>query len=312
MPSIFYLLSSIVHPRSSILVAFEIMHFKHIAIVGVGLIGGSFALAARRAGIAERITGWDSDDVLDRARALGVIDDVESSFGDGLVCEADLVYLAAPVGAIVKFLRTRGSLLKAGTIVTDAGSTKREICRAAREALRSDVTIVGGHPMTGSEKTGVEFSDPDLFRDVAYVLVREGHKEALQSLADSVRALGAYPIVLTAEQHDYLVARVSHLPQILASALSLAVTREGGAEALALAASGFAEMTRLSQSKWSVWEDICRTNADEISTALDEMIAQIEAVRVALSIGDYSSVSEIFAAAGEATRRFHEVRRHQS
>src|SRR5207302_4217404 len=134
--------------------------------------------AARRAGIAERVTGWDHEDVLDRARARGVIDDVERSFSAGLVCEADLVYLAAPVGAIVKFLRTRGSLWKAGTIVTDAGSTKREICRAAREALPREVTFVGGHPMTGSEKTGVQFAHADLFRDAAYVLIGGGHREA--------------------------------------------------------------------------------------------------------------------------------------
>ena len=288
------------------------MHIKHIAIVGVGLIGGSFALAARRAGVAQRITGWDSKEVLDQACGRGVIDGVEDSFSSGRVCEADLVYLAAPVGAISRFLRTQGSLLKAGTIVTDAGSTKREICRVAREALPREVAFVGGHPMTGSEKTGVEFSDAAMFRGAAYVLVGGRHKKPVQVVHDVVTAIGAHPIFLTAEQHDHLVARVSHAPQMLSSVLALAVTREGGAEALALAGSGFAEMTRLSQSKWSIWEDICRTNADEIASALDEMIVQIEAVRVAISSGDLSSVSEMFIAAGEATRRFHQARRQQT
>jgi prephenate dehydrogenase len=118
------------------------MRIKHIAIVGVGLIGGSFALAARRAGIAQRITGWDRKEVLGRARARGVIDGIEDAFGSGGVCEADLVYLAAPVGAIVSFLRTRGNSLKTGAIITDAGSTKREICRVAREALPGSSTLM--------------------------------------------------------------------------------------------------------------------------------------------------------------------------
>src|SRR5881396_2262200 len=139
------------------------MHFKHIAIMGVGLIGGSFALAARRAGIAERITGWDTREVLDEACARGVIDAPEASFASSGVCDADLVYLAAPVGAILSVLRTHGDSFKAGAIVTDAGSTKREVCRVAREALPSRVSFVGGHPMAGSHRTGLEHADADLF-----------------------------------------------------------------------------------------------------------------------------------------------------
>src|SRR5262252_3806773 len=105
------------------------MLFRHIAIVGVGLIGGSFALAAKRYGIAERITGVDSSDILEKARSRGVIDKPETSFNSGQVCKADLVFLAAPVGGILSFLRTSAKSLKRGAIVTDAGSTKREICR---------------------------------------------------------------------------------------------------------------------------------------------------------------------------------------
>src|SRR6266481_4307943 len=140
------------------------MLVKHIAIVGVGLIGGSFALAVRRAGVCERITGWDRKNVLDQAIARGVIDGMENAFESGAVSEADLVYLAAPVGAILGFLRTRSKSFKPGTIVTDAGSTKREICRVAREALPHEVSFVGGHPMAGSERTGADFADADLFR----------------------------------------------------------------------------------------------------------------------------------------------------
>src|SRR5262249_18614645 len=131
------------------------MLFRHITIVGIGLIGGSFALATRRSGLAERITGIDSAAVLDEACARGVIDEPETSFDSGKLCEADLVYLAAPVGDILSFLRTRGKLVKPGAIVTDAGSTKREICRVARETLPKGVYFVGGHPMAGSHHAGI-------------------------------------------------------------------------------------------------------------------------------------------------------------
>lgn len=280
------------------------MRFKQITIVGVGLIGGSFALAARRAGIAERITGWDKKEVLDEAQARGIIDGVEDSFDSGRVSDADLVYLAAPVGGILSFLRTRASSLKPGAIVTDAGSTKREICRVAREALPRQVAFVGGHPMAGSEKSSARFADADLFRGAAYVLIADERAalDAVSAVSEVVASLGATPIRLTAAQHDRIAARVSHAPQMLSTALALAVARSAENETAALGGSGLADMTRLAESSWSVWKDICRTNADEIASALDETISEIEAVRVAISGGDFSSLSEMFEAAGELTR----------
>jgi prephenate dehydrogenase len=286
------------------------MHFKHIAIVGVGLIGGSFALAARRAGIGERITGWDRKEALDKARDIGAIDGVEDAFDSDRASEADLVYLAAPVGAIVSFLRKRGKSLKPGAIVTDAGSTKREICRVALEALPSAVAFVGGHPMAGSERTGVEFADANLFQGAGYALVTNDdvNSDALRAVMQVVRSIGATPIALTAEEHDRIAARISHSPQMLSTALALAVAQRCEAGTLALAGSGFAEMTRLAESRWSVWEDICRTNADEISAALDETIAEIEAVRAAISSGDLASLCEMFDSAGSLMRRFRDFR----
>jgi prephenate dehydrogenase len=295
---------NVLSPQSPVL----LMRFKHIAIVGVGLIGGSFALAARREGIAECITGWDREEALDEALARGVIDGVEAAFDSGSVSGADLVYLAAPVGAISSFLRTHGKALKPGAVVTDAGSTKREICRAAREALPGEVAFVGGHPMAGSERTGVEFADADLFRGAAYALITNGRgdSDAMRSVTEVVSIIGARPIALTAEEHDRIAARISHVPQMLSTALALVVARTGEAGTLKLAGSGFVEMTRLAESRWSMWQDICRTNADEIASALDETIAEIEAVRWAISSGDLSGLSEMFDAAGVLTRRFHD------
>ena len=271
------------------------------------MIGGSFALAAKRAGIAQRITGWDFNERAGLALDRGVIDDIERGFESRRVIDADLVYLAAPVGAIIDFLRERGGSLKPGAIVTDAGSTKREICRAARKSLPRHVHFVGGHPMSGSHKTGVEFASADLFRGSPYALVRaDGASEsggeqagALSVIFELVESLKARPVLLTAEQHDSTVARISHAPQLLSTALAIAGSHSGVEDVNAVAGGGFHEMTRLAKSKWSVWEDICRTNGDEITSALDELIAEIGALRGSISRGDFRTAREAFRTAND-------------
>ena len=283
------------------------MHFKHIAIVGLGLIGGSFALAIRRAGLADRITGWDSEEVLERARARRVIDATEDAFESGRVCDADLVYLSAPVGAILSFLRTRGNAFKAGAIITDAGSTKREICRVARETLPSQVGFVGGHPMAGSHNAGIEHADADLFRGAPYALVVDDTQAqsstAGRLIEDVVCCLGAKPLKLQADEHDRVVARVSHAPQLVATSLACAIARRQNQTDLRLAGSGFSEMVRLAASRWSMWEDICRTNADEIAIALDEVIGEMENARASLVSGDFQGLGTAFEVANELMRR---------
>jgi len=275
------------------------MLFRHISIVGIGLIGGSFALAARRSRVAELITGVDSADVLEEASARGIIDKPETSFGSGQFCEADLIYLAAPVGGILSFLRTRGKLLKPGAIVTDAGSTKRDICRVARETLPAGVHFVGGHPMAGSHNAGLNYADAELFRDAPYAVVTGDPttESDLQMVEKLVSAIGAVPVRVTAEEHDRTVARMSHVPQLVATALACAAARRSNRDDLRLAGSGFTEMVRLGGSRWSVWEDICRTNADEICRALDDVIGEMEAVRSSISGGDFEGLGESFGAA---------------
>jgi prephenate dehydrogenase len=252
--------------------------------------------------------------VLDQAIARGAIDHVEVAFGSGRsssVSEADLVYLAAPVGAIISFLRAKAHAFKPGAIVTDAGSTKRAICRTAREALPSEVSFIGGHPMAGREKAGIEFADVDLFRGAAYALVAQDNAtaDAVLSLTEIIKIIGANPIALTAERHDQIAARTSHAPQLVSTALALAVSRANETDVLSLSGGGFLEMTRLAESRWSVWEDICRTNADEISAALDEVITDMEALRVAVSSGDFSGAGDMFNAASEYSRAFRESKR---
>jgi prephenate dehydrogenase len=290
------------------------MLFKHIAIVGLGLIGGSFALAVRRANLAERITAWDTSDALDKALASGVIDAPEEAFEAGRVCAAELIYLAAPVGAIIHFLLRRRAQVKSGAIVTDAGSTKREICRAAREGLADGVHFIGGHPMAGSQHRGFEYASGDLFRGAPYALVAddesdpsdEAQAEALKRVQRLIEAIGGRPVIITAARHDRAVARISQAPQLIATALAIAVAESGDTDALTLAGSGFADMTRLAASHWSVWEDILRTNGDEISRALVDFSRSLEVARMAMAANNAASMQEAFRAANEFIRRVNE------
>jgi len=272
------------------------MRFKQITVVGIGLIGGSFALAARRAGLAEAITGWDSPDVVDQACALGLIDSAEESFESG-GCQSDLVYLAPPVGTIVSILERGAELFKNGSIVTDAGSTKRTICNAAG-SLPSSVHFVGGHPMAGSHNTGLTHADAALFEGAPYALVQDESRpdsaDAARVMEEVVVSLGARPVRMSADEHDRIVARVSHTPQLLATSLARCVSKSMSEEDFRLAGSGFAEMVRLAGSRWSVWEDICRSNVDEITLALDELISEIEEMRTNISSRDFDRVGESF------------------
>ncbi|HEV8488074.1 MAG TPA: prephenate dehydrogenase/arogenate dehydrogenase family protein [Blastocatellia bacterium] len=280
------------------------MRFNHLAIVGVGLIGGSFALAARRAGLADRITGWGGKNSLSKALANGVIDGIEDCFDRVEVSNADLVYLSAPIGGILGFLRERGALIKPGAIVTDAGSTKREICRAAQVSLPPTVHFVGGHPMAGSHRTGIEFARADLFEEAPYAVVNSGGEDrATSTIADVVQAIGARLVMTTAEHHDRIVARLSHVPQLLATALAVATADSIDEESSRLAGPGFKDMTRLASSPWSIWWDICQTNADEITEALAEVIRELEATREAVTSGDSAALFEAFQKANESARR---------
>jgi prephenate dehydrogenase len=278
------------------------MLFTHIAVVGVGLIGGSFAMAARRAGLAHRITGWGGTRSLATALDRGVIDGVEDSFNQSKVSSADLIYLAAPISGIIDFLKTKGNLIKSGAIVTDAGSTKRSICRAAAESLPMGVRFVGGHPMAGSHKTGVEFAKADLFEGAPYAIACEEPDDAAMLIMEVARLIGAKPALLTPEQHDVIAARLSHAPQLLSTALAASVGRQAAESELELSGSGLADMIRLAESDWSVWRDICSSNADQISTVLREVISELKHVTSAIEREDTTMLSDEFTTARDVAR----------
>jgi prephenate dehydrogenase len=283
------------------------VHFKHISIFGVGLIGGSFALAARQAGLAERITGCGDKKFLQSALDYGVIDGVDEAFEKDEISNADFIYLAAPVGAIIEFLREKGRLIKAGAIVTDAGSAKREICHAANEFLAVGVHFIGGHPMAGSHKIGVEFANAELFRAAAYALINDdagqieesSTTKALEKVTRVVEAIGGRPVQMTADNHDEMVARISHAPQLISTAVTLAVRKSQGAAALELAGRGFTDMSRLAHSSWSVWEDIVEANTDNIASALAEVIIELQAIREKVINKEHSQLQNAFQAAND-------------
>jgi prephenate dehydrogenase len=252
--------------------------FDKVGIVGLGLIGGSIALAARELWPSSLVIAVDNKDVLESAMRLHAIDVA----ADDLIvlAEADLVILAAPVKQNIAILRDLDDYVRTPAVVTDVGSTKREIAAAARE-LPDRLTFIGGHPLAGAARGGLEHARPDLFKGRPWLLTG-----AHDNLRAFVEALGAHPQTVAADAHDRLVAFLSHLPQVTASALMQVVGEHVGADGLRLAGRGLADTTRLASSPADIWKDIAATNADEIGPAIDELIAVLKSIRKDLSEGE--------------------------
>jgi len=271
--------------------------FHHIVIVGCGLIGCSFALAVRRAGFEGRITGWGGMDSIAEAIRRGIISERERSFDEGSPCAADFIYLAAPVVAILDFLRTKAGLLAPGTFITDAGSTKVHICRTARDCLPAAIDFLGGHPMAGSEKSGVEHARADLFEGTVYLLTPDERTpaERLAQMELLIREIGAQPIRVDPEEHDRAVAYISHLPQYLSTALAALIESRSDAERLgSLAGEGFRDMTRLAAARFRLWHDITLTNRENILQALSDYIEHLDGLRQALAAENLQNVAQVF------------------
>jgi prephenate dehydrogenase len=258
--------------------------FDTIVIVGVGLIGGSFGLAVRRAFPGTRIIGVSSGAAVARALEVGAVTE-----GCGyeelvnVVPNADLVVLCTPINRIQGLLSLIAPHLRDGVLVTDVGSTKRSITAHATSTLPSGIHFIGGHPMTGSEKRGIDAADPFLFQNAIYVLcpTDTAPLREVERLSGFLGHIGASVVILNAELHDKITAAVSHLPQLLAVALveyvgSLSVP---DAPYLQLAAGGFRDMTRIASSPFSVWDDIFRTNDAAIRAAIDMFIDRLKLLR---------------------------------
>jgi len=277
--------------------------FESIAIVGLGLIGGSIALGIRDRWPESRVFGVDSDPVLAHALGAGAI---ERGFDSvAALPDTSLIILAAPVRQNIDLLQQIGSAGRVLSdpanrrpVVTDVSGTKREIVTAARTPSRV-LTFVGGHPLGGGERGGFAFARPDLFAGRPWIFTPDGDEsaDAVERLSRFVTGLGARPSVLSAEDHDRVMAYVSHLPQLAASALMEAVGAAAGVEGLRMAGRGLVDTTRLASSPADVWRDICLTNADAIGDALDCLIARLTQLRGDLRHGD--AIEAIFAAAAK-------------
>ncbi|MFQ6034030.1 MAG: prephenate dehydrogenase, partial [Candidatus Bipolaricaulia bacterium] len=249
-----------------------------VAIVGLGLMGGSLALAIKRFCPGVEVIGIDFPPILKRAYHRRALD--RGYPPDWLregVAEADYVFLATPIRAIIRLIEEVPSVLKRGAILSDLGSTKAEICRAAKRSVPEDIYFIGGHPLSGSEARGIEHADPFLFQNALYILTPlEGVDEKARELARFLERLGALILYLDPETHDRIVAYTSHLPQLLAVGLTNLVGREGY---LNLAAGGFRDLTRVASSPYEIWEEILETNTAQVQGALDELIEELLALR---------------------------------
>ena len=268
--------------------------FRRIGIVGIGLIGGSLAFAVRRVFPGAAVIGIDRDDVTLVARQLGAL-----TVGSGdlaALAEADLIVLAAPITQNIAVLARLGDIVRGPTLVTDVGSTKRTTVEASH-GLPPALTFIGGHPLAGSARGGLEASRVDLFERRPWLLTPDAATPptAVDRLAQFVRALGATPVMVDPVMHDHVLAYTSHLPQLTASALMHVVGESVGDAGLRLSGSGLADTTRVAASPAPIWSDICTTNADEVLPALDRLIATLQTLRGQLGQGE--SIAALFESA---------------
>ena len=243
--------------------------WRVVTVAGVGLIGGSFALALKKAGFTGKIIGVSSPATVAAALARGAID--EALPLAEAAPQSDVVYLAQPIEQILSTLGEADRYVRPGTLITDAGSTKRAIAARAQETVVRG-RFVGGHPMAGKEARGVQAADPDLFQGRNYVLT-----DSDPVLETWLGKIGARIVRLDPAEHDRRVALVSHLPQLLSTSLAALIADHP--EAARVAGPAAVDLTRLALSPYEIWRDIFSTNAGEIDRVLAMAIAQMESLR---------------------------------
>jgi prephenate dehydrogenase len=265
---------------------FFFMAIRQITIIGTGLIGGSLGLALRKKKFAGRILGCDREATLEKARMRGVIDGGSPNPGDA-VRGSQLIVLATPVLAIVDLIERVGPVLPAKALLTDVGSTKTAVVERAVKVFGKNVgkRFLAGHPMAGKEMSGVDYADADLFHNAVWFLtplpgqtLREG---LFAEYAGWIDAIGARIAMLPAEEHDRLCAWISHVPQMISTALAAALVEEFGPEAPLLLAGGRAlqEMTRISASPYSMWRDVAISNKKNLEGALWKVEQRLAHIR---------------------------------
>ena len=277
---------------------------RQVTICGVGLIGGSLGLALKKAGFGGRIVGFGRPVTLEKAQRRGAIDSGSSNLAEA-VADADVVYLSTPILTLLELMGKLPPLVKPEALITDAGSTKAAICENGAKLFPGPPWFIGGHPMAGKESTGVDNADADLFQGARYALTPYSRHHLDTPIARSFVAwldrIGARVLILDAELHDEIVTWTSHLPQLVSTALAVAVMENVKVpEDLELSAGGLRDASRLAESSYKVWRDVCITNAENIERALTTFTQALEHLRDNLRSRE---LENIFERANELRRR---------
>lgn len=281
-----------------------------LVVCGVGLIGGSFALALRRAGMVRRVVGIGrSKESLARAVELGVIDEASADWASALD-GADFVLLAPPVGQMDAVMAAMAPHLAPGTVVTDAGSTKRDVIEATYRHLGGHLAYtVPGHPIAGAEKSGVDAAFASLYdgRRVVVTPLPENEPAAILRVREAWEACGAVIHEMPPQEHDRVFAAVSHLPHLLAFGLVHDLAGRANAEQLfSFAAGGFRDFTRIAASHPEMWRDICIANRQALLAELDQYLAELAYMRALLLSGDAARLEQLFSEARHARNEWGE------
>lgn len=280
--------------------------FDTLVVVGVGLLGGSVALAARQRGIVRRVIGVGRTAArLERARDARVLDDISTDLV-AVAAQADLLIFATPVNLIVAGVREVATACRPGTLITDVGSTKAHLCQALSTGLPSSATFIGSHPLAGSEKQGWEHSRSDLFEGRVCVVTptETSRRDEIARLTAFWQTIGMSVVEMSPEAHDLALAQTSHVPHVVASALARTLANENRS----LAATGFADTTRIAAGDPNVWVPILLDNRDAVVASLDEFSTQLAAIRSAIAQGNTEEIRRLWEQ-GKAIREQLKIRR---
>ena len=278
--------------------------FEQLGVIGCGLMGGSFALACKRAGLVKRVIGYSkSPSTTEKAKKLGVIDIVAES-ALLAVSGSDLVLIAVPVSASESTFRAIRHLVEPGVLVMDVGSTKRDVVDAARRSLKERVSyFVPAHPIAGKEVAGIEHADSQLYagRQVILTPLPQTELELVQKATDVWAALGCQVLKMSPENHDAAFAAVSHLPHLLAFAYFSAVAKQPTGRAfLSLAGPGFRDFTRIAASDPAVWRDILMSNREEVLKQSSRFRHTLDALEHVMKTGNVEALEDLIRSASEA------------
>ncbi|RJP68848.1 prephenate dehydrogenase [Hydrogenophaga sp.] len=282
--------------------------FEQLGLIGCGMMGGSFALALKRAGLVKRVVGYSkSPSTTERARQLGVID-VEAPSALLAVSGADLVLLAVPVSATEATFKAIRHLVRGDVLIMDVGSTKREVIDAARRVLKDQVGVfVPTHPIAGKEVAGVEHADADLYhgRQVIVTPIERTLTTQLEKAIQLWTALGCQVKQMSPEAHDAAYAAVSHLPHMVSFALMNAIQGQAhGQDFLSLAGPGFRDFTRIAASDPAVWRDILMSNREELLAQSRHFQRALHALETAINAGNPDALEALIEQASSARARW--------